>query len=112
MSEWLISLAVLVGFVVFIGVWLAPSIVAMRRNHPHRWLIVGLNMLFGPGLGTLAALTILIAAPDTAGAASEAEPMMSCSECGWPYRQSDYDTAAERLLCTACQSELSPPARS
>jgi hypothetical protein len=36
-----------IGFLVFVLVYTLPSIVAFRRNHPNRWLILVINLAFG-----------------------------------------------------------------
>ena len=54
MSEFeLVSLIYLIGGIIY----LIPSIVAFRRGHPNRWLILVLNIVFGgTGIGWLGCL--------------------------------------------------------
>ncbi|HKC50595.1 MAG TPA: hypothetical protein VKF60_07360 [Myxococcota bacterium] len=83
---------------------LAPSVVALARDHPRKWMIVGVNVLLGP-LGFLVALSLLIAFPVTETAVEESEPQL-CTACGASYRVSDYRPDAVRILCSRCGAEL------
>jgi len=47
MSETLILVLLLLGAIIFCLIYMAPSIVAFRRNHPNRWLILVINFAFG-----------------------------------------------------------------
>ncbi|MBS0247360.1 MAG: superinfection immunity protein [Rhizobiaceae bacterium] len=43
----LILVLFLLGTIIFCLVYMAPSIVAFKRNHPNRWLILVINFAFG-----------------------------------------------------------------
>jgi uncharacterized membrane protein len=84
----------------------SPSIVALARDHPRKWMIVGFNVFLSPVLGFLVALTLLIALPVTGTAVEESEPEQLCAACGASYRVSDYRPDAVRILCSRCGAEL------
>lgn len=43
----LVLALLLLGTIIFCLVYMAPSIVAFRRDHPNRWLILVVNFAFG-----------------------------------------------------------------
>jgi hypothetical protein len=42
-----LAVVVLIICVIVFSIYLAPSIVAFAKNHPNRWVILVLNLLFG-----------------------------------------------------------------
>lgn len=43
----LILISLLLGSIIFCLIYIVPSIVAFRRHHPNRWLILVINFAFG-----------------------------------------------------------------
>lgn len=97
----------IVGLIVgALAIAYSPSIVALAREHPRKWMIVGFNVLLSPILGFFVALTLLIALPLAATASEESEPEQLCAACGASYRASDLRPDATRILCSRCGAEL------
>ncbi|MBM0204558.1 superinfection immunity protein [Micromonospora sp. STR1s_5] len=47
MKEDLFALVIMTGVIGFCVLYVLPSIIAFRRQHPNRWLILGLNVFLG-----------------------------------------------------------------
>lgn len=43
----LLFILLLLGAAIFCVIYMVPSIVAFRRNHPNRWVIFVINLAFG-----------------------------------------------------------------